>query len=590
MIPAYCSDDISSSGEKQLFQLIRNDPVTAEWVCLHSLGLARHVSRVYGEIDFVVLVPNEGVFCLEIKSGRVARREGVWVYTNRYGDVSTSTVGPFIQARDGMFSLLEAVRKRFGRHHRLARIVYGFGVVFPHVSFAADDPEIESWQVYDRNSRRQPVSKFILNLAKYTRQSVQSQSWYDGQESRPSTSQIRDLADFLRGDFEKVIKPSDVLHETEERILRLTAEQYRCLDQLQDNPRCLFDGGAGTGKTLLAVEFARREALSGKSVLLLCYNKLLGRWLASQRTHGLPPSIEVDYFHNFLNRVIAASSLRTEFEIESKTADKNYLYCELYPLYALDALSQDDSVSFDTLIIDEGQDLIRPEFLDVFDGLLDGGLAGGHWAIFCDFRHQRIYRDTSEDIMISEIEQRALRYTRFRLLTNCRNTRPIGEEVSLISGCEVPPFLPTNLDGVPVNYRFYTDDMDQRRQINEIVKKHRSDGIEIESITILSPKRLDRSCLAEPERLSFKIVDLTSTGLSPCQGREIAFSTIHAFKGLESSTVIITDITHLVDERNRALLYVGMSRARYSLSVLVSESAREEYQAAIRRSLQKGTE
>ena len=134
------------------------------------------------------------------------------------------------------------------------------------------------------------------------------------------------------------------------------------------------------------------------------------------------------------------------------------------------------------------------------------------------------------------------------------------------------------------------DDSDQSRQIDEIVKKHLADGIKIETITILSPKRLDRSCLAAADNLSFNVADITGTGLKRRHGHEIAFSTIHAFKGLESSIVIVTDITHMDDDRNRALLYVGMSRARYSLSVLISNLAREEYQAAIRRNLQKGTE
>ena len=299
----------------------------------------------------------------------------------------------------------------------------------------------ESWQVYDRNSGRQPVSKYILSLSKYTRQSVQSQTWYDEEESRPSELDVQDLVSFLRGDFERVVKPCELQCEAEEQIVRLTEEQYLCLDQLQDNPRCLFDGGAGTGKTLLACEFARREALRGKRVLLLCFNKLLGRWLDSQKEKSLPLSVDVDYFHHFLECYIAASSLSDEFDIERRIEDKNHLYCELYPLYGLDALSQDLVEPYDTLIIDEGQDLIRSEFLDVFDALLKGGLAGGKWAFFCDFRHQTIYGDTPEDEMISEIEQRTFQFTRFRLLANCRNTRPIGEEVSLISGCEGSAFL-----------------------------------------------------------------------------------------------------------------------------------------------------
>ena len=589
MIPPYYLEEIKSTGEKQFFDLLRHDPATADWVCLHSLSLARHVKRVYGEIDFVVLIPNEGIFCLEIKSGRVARQEGVWHYTNRYGDVSTSTIGPFRQVRDGMFSLLEVVRKHFGRQHRFTRFLYGFGVVFPHIFFAQDDPEIESWQVYDRDSRRQPVSRYILNLSINTRRNVQSQLWYDEQGSRPSLSDIRELVDFLRGDFERIVKPSDVLIETEEQILRLTEEQYRCLDQLQDNPRCLFDGGAGTGKTLLALELARREASSGRKVLLICFNKLLGQWLALQKGNTLPRSVEIDSFHHFLDRLIAASSVRNEFLKIKQTEDQDYLFSELYPLFALDALSEDVIESYDTLIIDEGQDLIRSEYLDVFDGLLKGGLAGGTWAIFCDFHHQTIYGEIDENTMLCELEQRTGQFTQFRLLTNCRNTRPIGEEVSFISGFDIPPFLPANVEGLPVNYEFYSDDADQCKQIDEIINQLRAEGIKSETITILSAATFEHSCLAAGDHISFKVTDLTRSGLEQRLRNVIGFSTIHAFKGLESSIIIITDITQVLNDRNRALLYVGMSRAKYRLSVLISDSARGEYQEAIRRSIQKGT-
>jgi len=65
--------------------------------------LSRHVTKVCGEIDFVVAVPGEGIFCLEVKSGGVSRIGGVWLYENGHGDVHTNYEGPFKQARTAMF-------------------------------------------------------------------------------------------------------------------------------------------------------------------------------------------------------------------------------------------------------------------------------------------------------------------------------------------------------------------------------------------------------------------------------------------------------------------------------------------------------
>lgn len=586
MIPPFYANEIKSTGEKQFFELLKNDPDTEDWVCLHSLGLARHVTRVYGEIDFVVLVPNEGIFCLEIKSGRIARQEGIWKYTNRYGDVSTSTVGPFRQAKDGMFSLLNSVREYFGSQNRFSDILFGFGVVFPHIWFDLQDTEIESWQVYDRGSSRQPVSTYILRISRHTRRGLRSQPWYDEQRSRPSLSDIRELADFLRGDFEQIIKPVDVLTETEGRIVKLTEDQYRCLDQLQGNSRCLFEGGAGTGKTLLALEFARREASTGKRVLVICFNKMLGQWLASVRDEMLPDSVEVGSFHQFLDKLITDSSVANDFQIAKRNEDQDHLFSDIYPLYALDAIWEGRVESFDTLIIDEGQDLIRSEFLDVFDGLLKGGLVGGTWTVFCDF-HQTIFAEVDEETMVKELEQRTGRFARFRLLTNCRNTRPIGEEVSTISGLAAPPFLPASVEGIPVNYRFFRDSVDQSKQVNEIIHHLLSEGISYRDITILSPLKYENSCLVSDDQISFKRVDLTRSATLRRPRKTIGFSTIHAYKGLESAVVVVVDVAHVTGARNQALLYVGMSRARHRLSVLISDTARDEYQNVIRTSLQR---
>src|SRR5579859_7984996 len=105
MLPPYVSTDIRSSGEIRMFNLFRTDPETQGWVAIHSLGLARHVKRLYGEIDFVILAPKHGIFCLEVKSGRVGREEGVWTFTDRFGQTARKPIGPFMQAREGMFSL-----------------------------------------------------------------------------------------------------------------------------------------------------------------------------------------------------------------------------------------------------------------------------------------------------------------------------------------------------------------------------------------------------------------------------------------------------------------------------------------------------
>ena len=73
MIPYRHDHEIKSSGEKIFFRKLKQEPNTEDWFVLHSLLEQQHISRKYGEIDFLVLAPNIGIFVLEVKSGRVKR-------------------------------------------------------------------------------------------------------------------------------------------------------------------------------------------------------------------------------------------------------------------------------------------------------------------------------------------------------------------------------------------------------------------------------------------------------------------------------------------------------------------------------------
>jgi hypothetical protein len=80
---------------------------------------------------------------------------------------------------------------------------------------------------------------------------------------------------YLRGDFDFIPTADAVIDDVRKQLDQLTQEQRIVLDVLHDSARVLVDGGAGTGKTLLAIEAAQRMARAGHRVLFLCFNKLL---------------------------------------------------------------------------------------------------------------------------------------------------------------------------------------------------------------------------------------------------------------------------------------------------------------------------
>ena len=398
MLPPYVSPEVKSTGEKQIFELFKNDPATRNWVVLHSLNLSQHIRRLYGEIDFLVLAPQMGIFTLEVKSGEVKRKEGVWQYINRIGEINTSPKGPFVQAQEGMFSLLESIKARFGHNNRLTRLLFGFGVMFTHIRLDINGLEHEGWQVYDPDSRSQPVNEFIKQLSRNTIRKVKGCNWFDEKESLPTQTDVQELTDFLRGDFERIVNPIQKLQDIEEQLDRYTAEQFHCLDQIWKGEPCLFRGAAGTGKTMIAMESARRALAENKRVLLVCFNVLLGKWLNSQFPNA-DEQLTVTNFHKFLKSLVPSAT-------DQETNTDEYFKFDL-PLLALEAIDAGTIEPFDKLIIDEGQDLITGENLDVFDALLKGGLSGGQWEIYGDFEKQAIFSDLTPTEMLDMLKQRA---------------------------------------------------------------------------------------------------------------------------------------------------------------------------------------
>lgn len=165
MIPSVISPEVKSSAERKIFGWFQTAPGTDKWIVLHSLGITTHRKVIYGETDFLVLAPGLGVFALEVKGGRVGRENGVWYFTNRYGETNSRSRSPFEQAKDGIFSIIEAIKKRTDSEHcHVGNVLFGYGVMFPDIEFTASDIEEAQWQVFDSRDGKN-VQQFIRQLS-----------------------------------------------------------------------------------------------------------------------------------------------------------------------------------------------------------------------------------------------------------------------------------------------------------------------------------------------------------------------------------------------------------------------------------------
>jgi len=219
---------------------------------------------------------------------------------------------------------------------------------------------------------------------------------------------IQNLLNFLRPDFEFLISIPMRLDESEEKISSFTEEQYSILDGVGLNERVVFHGAAGTGKTVLAIESAKRSLCKPQRTLVLCFNKLLASWINHYLEGFLYEDIgRADAICDFMESVIDdPEKLKEKARAihQDEAGGDNYLetyYSKVLPEAALEKIRQGYVQKYDKIIIDEGQDIIRGEYLDVIDAFLEGGMTKGKWEFYCDFEKQNIFL---EDISNTKME------------------------------------------------------------------------------------------------------------------------------------------------------------------------------------------
>lgn len=552
MIPSIISPKIKSHAERKIFDWFKNDPLTKNWVVLHSLGIENHQTAMFGEIDFLVLASNLGVYALEVKGGRVRREDGVWVYTDKYGEEHKKPRGPFEQASEGMYSVIDELAKK--GYKKLSRIIHGYGVMFPDIEYDHEDIDASQNQIFDLRDKEY-VGRYIKRLSEYNKSKAIEKKVI---VLYPTEEDVNGILQILRNDFDKAVPLKTKIEYSEEHLIQLTKEQYKVIDGLSYNKRCLINGAAGTGKTVLAIKNAKESDLKNKKVALFCYNLLLKNEL---KIHFQDEEFKPAYIGSFTEFLEEIVKKYTSFDFKSI---KNYsqFYSKELPLLAIEALDK-HPVLFDKIIIDEAQDILKPDYLDIIDILIKGGLQSGHWFLFGDFKYQTIYNKEINPKYAIELLDKFANYAVFNLTLNCRNTKNIQSEMNKLFLID-DQTLNKDKNAPIVSYIQFENQEDELLLVENELKNLIALGIKKEDITILSPFKFENSVASKIKRYPIdSCFDLT---------KNITYSTIQGFKGLENKVIVITDITTY----NRSdLMYIAMSRARSYLIIFETLSAKK---------------
>ena len=521
MVPKTTSSARTSGSERKVFKLLEATPDSATVV--HSLNLAEHDYQRVGEIDFLIVSPR-GLFALEVKGGRVSRSGGIWTITNRRGQARQEERGPFKQAEGGIFSLVRRLRET-GHADLLHDVCFGYGVVFPDVTF--DQPSVE-WapeMVCDEERLRQDggIARFVNGLMSY---------WEEkGRYRRRRPDEIEGLLHELRPEFVRVPSLRHRSEEIEEEFVSLTNEQYARLELIEGADRILCSGGAGTGKTFLAVEAARRERDAGQEVTLSCVSPHLLRFLAAQ------PDVD-------------------EIRIAS-----------------LDDLRRVTNDSIGCLVLDEAQDVMNLDDLAIFDRVLHGGLEHGRWRIFLDMNNQADLVGSFAPEAIELLQ--SFGAVAPALKRNCRNTQRIVTETRLLTGADIG--TPSAGAG-PAPIIEYHDDLRQAaRCLTDRLDQLVAEDIAPDEMVILSCAGDGPSCV---EHLDSRWRRRTGAGAQASRRGVVGVWPVADFKGLEAAHVCLIDV-HSVDDDAIPALYVGMTRARVSLWISLDSRIQPDVRARV---------
>lgn len=545
MYPDTLNPTTQSAAERKLYEAFR-EALDDTYVVFHSVAWQSPAKdgRVRdGEADFIIAHPQHGILILEAKGGAIRHdpRVGSWESIDKGGSAH-AIHDPFNQAKTSKYVLRDQLATMLGGQRTFT---IGHAVAFPDVMAAGpmlglDRPRAIILDASDMAD----VAGWVRQAFNYWRGSASRKDTAPGQaavtELTRLLGKVWELRPALWGEFIQENKA----------LIRLTEQQFATLDVLNRQRRAAICGCAGSGKTMLAVEKAARLAAQGFRVLLTCFNKSLAHDLRGQLKPR--PNLDILHFHE-----LAAGIAKQGGTLPRMTDGETYFREEL-PMAMFEALERVPE-RYDAIIVDEGQDF-EEAWWPPLELLLRDTTTGILYIFFDD--NQRLY-----------VQQGAfpVKQEPYPLSVNCRNTQHIHLQVLRFYQGEVQPTA-LGPPGRPVEIVRYNGPGDMQNAVMKLLHRLAIDEhIPSDELLVLTPLSSEKSLLKykTPGRV-------TLTDRLPVTPGQVFATTIHGFKGLERSTVVLVEAERWTRENLERLLYVACSRARNHLIVLLPQTAPED--------------
>ena len=552
-----------NKSEGVFYEFFKNSPLTKDWTVFYSY--TESSMELFGEIDFIALIPGAGILLIELKNIN-PKTINQFNFTFEYDGQPKESANPFRTIQNRAHHIKDMLRQQ---SKACADIFVGHIVLFPKYKELFDEKVCQK-QIYYLNASHflnsQPKEGLPTTLKDYFAKQVRKPAGPGINEA------LKQAARVLEGLVKQSEKQSAA--ETSRNVAELALDlrlQYKMVSQL---PRAFIQGAAGTGKTYMAYKKIGEATEKNKKVLFVCFNILLGKEL--QKSFAGNPNVDASCVEEYLEK---RSGLTPAQIAEAKKDIRSYHDKVLPQAF----LQKTKTPKYDLLIVDEFQDLIRGEYIKVLDASIKGGLKSGEAWLFSDFRQNIFNHGNMETDAFAK--EYCFDNCRIVLSTNYRNPFKIAQTATAAKNMgELYDRKAVRANGSIEPPIAYANEQEEQAALEAMLDKlttSKEFGYSRKDIVILSAHAEERSVAHSMEKSNrgwgrnLRIPEKAGSN-------DIAYTSIHRYKGLESDVVIITDIdSESFDEYLKTLLYTGISRARYKVAFLVKDTAKDKLAALL---------
>jgi hypothetical protein len=481
----------------------------------------------------------------------------------------TITRSPFKQASDGRYTFYRRLGE-LAPHFRHIPVVHC--CIFPRSPFDLHkNLSVQPWELMDARLFRSFSSgmSFCSELEGRISASIAADANIRPLQRPLDLHQVDDIIRLCLPVHRRLSTPREEIDRRQLQMDRLLRDQQKPVLQLASlNRRLVVSGGAGTGKTFVAMELARRAAERGLRVALLCFNQLVGEWMQTK--------IETEF--GKVPGLVVGRAMQTMIEmtgIEIPPSPGRDFWEVTLPALLEEKITDPDfreSAVFDYMVVDEAQDLLaRPRLWECLLQFLSGGVSKGAFVILGDFDNQVL---AEKEVMSAQLERviETAAPAKWNMSENCRNYRIVGDTSIILSGLGPSVYSGYMRIGGSIdnyNIHFYEHDRNQLDTLALWIKDFKARGYKPSEITILSFRSDEASAATRLRNEGHRMRPARSSGDA------VSYASVHSFKGMENKAIIITDVTLEDRKFDRNLFYTGMTRATEAVRVLCDKSSQK---------------